>query len=104
MPEAVPCFDGVLAGEIVGGVAIVAGGNGAVAAFKPAIILLVHYMAVSARGRIVAQVRISLPVPEGVYPDADGQPETYTENHQFEDLQIHAGNCLSIIMRQYRIR
>lgn len=56
MPESIPRLYGVLAGKIMRRVAIVAGRDRVVARFKPAVVLVVHYVAVCARRGVVAQV------------------------------------------------
>ena len=66
MEEAVAGFNGVFSGEIVGRVAIVAGGGGMMAGFDPSIVLRAHGMAVGAGGGIVEEVGIAFGIQEGV--------------------------------------
>jgi hypothetical protein len=71
MPEAVRGIRRVLAEEIRWRVAVVAGGYGAVRRLQPAVLLLVHNVAVGARRVIVHQVRRAFGVNERV----DAQPD-----------------------------
>ena len=62
MPDAVLRFGQILRNESVRGVAVVAGGDGMMAAMLPAIELLAHDMAIHAGVGIVAEVRKALTV------------------------------------------
>src|SRR5215475_6672093 len=66
MPEAIRSLRRVLAEEIRGRVVVVAGGDGPVRRLQPAVVLLVHDMAVGARGRVIRQVRRALRVNKSV--------------------------------------
>jgi hypothetical protein len=74
MKKSVDCFGGIFTYKSGRGVAIVAYGYFPVAAFHPALILILHDMAVRASGSIVRHVGRSLRVTECVYADADQQP------------------------------
>src|SRR5262249_44610734 len=56
MAEGVRSLRRVLAEEVRGRVAVVAGGDGVVRRLQPAVVLLVHYVAVGARRGVVHQV------------------------------------------------
>jgi hypothetical protein len=68
--ETVAGFDGVFADEIVGRVAIVAGGGGMMAGFDPGVVLRAHRMAVGTSIGIIQEVGIALGIDEsvGAYP------------------------------------
>src|SRR5262245_40208711 len=69
MPEAVVRFYRVFSNDVVRRMAIIAGGDGAVAGFDPCVVMILHHMAVCARSRIVSEVRISFGVDESVATD-----------------------------------
>ena len=75
MPEAVRCFGVIFADSIGRRVAVVAGRNGMMARFLPAVILFPHDMTVGARTGIIAQIRITFGVNKGVQTDARRQPD-----------------------------
>ena len=75
VPEPVEGLRRVLAEEVVRRVAVVADGHGVMARLQPPVVLLVHHVAVGARGRIVRQVRAASGVDEGIEPKADEQPK-----------------------------
>jgi hypothetical protein len=56
--------------------AVVASRNGAMAGFDPAVQMVLHNVAIGAGIRIVAQIRSSLGINEGVGSDAEGQSES----------------------------
>lgn len=66
MPEPVRGFRGVLASKTRWRMAIVAGGYRPVARLDPTVVLLVHYVAIGARSRIIAQIRIPLRVDKRI--------------------------------------
>jgi hypothetical protein len=71
VPESVISLDRVFSDEVVRRVAVIAGSDRVVARFLPGIVLRLHDMAVSTRGRIVRQVGISLGVDEGICAETD---------------------------------
>jgi hypothetical protein len=89
MPETVRGFRGVFADKIVRRVTIVAGGDGVMARFLPAVVLFLHYVTVGAGRRIVAHIRVTFGVNECVNADSDGQPDRDAEHDQFDGLQFH---------------
>src|SRR5688572_17122944 len=70
----------VLAEEIVRGMAIVAGGYGAVAGLQPGVIVILHDVAVRAGLRIVGEVRAAARVDKGIPADPGREPEQHTES------------------------
>ena len=71
VPESIVSFDRVFSDEVVRRVAVIAGSNRVVARFLPGIVLRLHNMAVSTRGRIARQIGISLGVDEGISAQTD---------------------------------
>src|SRR5262245_37126153 len=82
MPEPIFGFGEILADEIVGSVAIVAGGDGVVAGFLPAVVVIAHDVAVDARCRIAAEVRKAFAVIVGVAAGAQRDPYAHAENER----------------------
>ncbi len=64
MEVAVHCLGHVFHREVVGGVAVVTRGDLPVAGLQPAVILLVHHVAVGARLRVVREIRTPARVDE----------------------------------------
>ena len=75
VPEAVVGLDGVFSEDVVGRVAVVAGGGGAMTRFQPGVVLRLHHVAVVAGRRIVGEVGISLRVNEPVAPETNQKSE-----------------------------
>src|SRR5262245_52644546 len=90
MPEAVRSLGGVFAEEARGRVAVVARGDGAMARFQPAVILLAHDVAIGARCGIIGQVRPALRVDEGVRAQSDRRADRYAENQTLKRTLFHA--------------
>ncbi len=89
MPETVRGFRIVFADCIGRRVAVVTGRGGVVARFQPTAVLLFHNMAVGARSRVVAHIRIAFRIDERIKTDTDRQAECRADNHEFDDLQAH---------------
>ena len=81
MPEAVRSLDGVFADRVVRRVAVVAGRDGVMARFLPAVVLLLHDVTIGAGARIVAHVGIALGIDERVKTDADCQTKCDSDNN-----------------------
>ena len=90
MPKTVRSLGGVLTDKIGWRMTIVAGGDGLVAGFLPAVILVVHNMTVCTSHRIVAHVRISLCVNEREQTNADGKSDSDSYNYEFDRLERHS--------------
>src|SRR6185295_4617171 len=73
--DAVPGLGPVLADQVVRHVAVVADGHRVVASLQPAVVLLVHDMAVRAGPGVVGEVRPAFRVPERVGPESQYQPD-----------------------------
>src|SRR5690349_10002105 len=71
VPEAVLRLAGVFAREIVRRVTVVAGGDGVMARLLPAVVMFTHDVAIGARGGIIAEIRTTLAIPEGVPSEAE---------------------------------
>ena len=91
MPKAVRGLCVIFPDEIMRRVAIVAGRNGVMARFLPAVVLLVHYVTIGARAGVVAQIGISLRIHERVHPDPRGQTDRDTDNDEFYETDRHTG-------------
>ena len=83
MPETVCSLCVVFSHEIVGRVTIVAGSNGMMTRFLPAVVLLVHNMAVSARSWIITQVRITFGINERIKANSQRQTNGNANDYQF---------------------
>jgi hypothetical protein len=70
MPKTVPSLRRILSDHIRRRVAVVTGSYRFMARFQPAIVLVVHYVAVSTGGRIVAQIGCTFAIPERVQTNA----------------------------------
>lgn len=92
MPEAVRGFRVVFPDCIGRRVTVVAGGDGVMAGFLPTVVLLLHYVAVSAVSRIVAQVRIAFGIDERINADSESQPESDADDAEFDGVQVHLKN------------
>ena len=79
--ETVGGLDGVLAGEIVRRMAVIAHGDGVMTALYPSGVVILHDMAVCAGFRIIGEVGVSPGVNEGVETEADEQTEQDTEGY-----------------------
>jgi hypothetical protein len=90
MPETVIGFAGVFQDEIVRRVAIIADGDTVMARFDPGIEMVLHNVAIGARGRIVREVRTALRINERVGPDADGKPHDSPCNDHSGDGGVHS--------------
>ncbi len=86
MPKTVGGLCVVFADEIMRRVAIVAGRDRMMARLLPAVVLLIHYVAVGTRRWIIAQVGITLRVNERVHADAGGQTDGNSHDREFEHL------------------
>ena len=79
MPEAVIGLRPVFAKEVVRRVAIVAGRHRTVTGLHPGIIIILHDVAVSARFRVVREIRPAAGVNEGIATDSCRQPKQHAE-------------------------
>src|SRR4051794_6982847 len=79
MEEAVGGLDGVLTGEIMRSVAVVARGSRVMATLNPGSVVIAHDMAVRTGFRIVGEVGVSLGVNEGIEAEADKEAEENAE-------------------------
>src|SRR5206468_2658 len=66
VPEAVLSLDQILGDQVMGYMAVIAGGVGVMTGLLPAVVLVAHDVAVDARLGVVAQVRKALGVVDGV--------------------------------------
>ncbi len=89
MPKTVGGFNGVFAENIVRRVTVVASGDGVMARFLPAVILLLHNVAIGARVRIIAHIRITLRINKRIKADSDSKAGGDTENDKFNSLHPH---------------
>lgn len=78
MPEAVIRFDRVLSEDVVGRVAVIAGGCDAMARLQPGVVLRSHHVAIGAGCRIVGEVGVALRVDKGIatQPDPNTTPRS----------------------------
>lgn len=83
VPKAVRGLCIVFANEVMRRMTIVARSDSMMARFLPAVVLLVHYVTVCTRARIVAQVGISFCINERVHSDARGQSDRNTYDREF---------------------
>lgn len=90
MPKAVSGLGHIFSDGVMWCMAIVAGGNGLMAGFLPAIVLLIHDMAIRTAGGIIAQIRIALGIPEGIYTSSNRYANGNTDDNKFEYLRIHS--------------
>src|SRR5678815_1188518 len=81
MAEAVVGLGHPLGEPVRGKMAVDAGGGVAMAALEPAVVLLVHDVAVDARSRIGREVGEALGVAEGEGADPDRDPDEASEGH-----------------------
>jgi hypothetical protein len=89
MPETVRGLCVIFPDEVVRRVAVVAGGDGVMARFLPAVILLVHHVAVGARARIVAQIRVPFSVNKRVRTDPRRQPDSDPDDDPLDQIYRH---------------
>jgi len=89
MPKAVRGFRVIFSDCIGRRMTVVTGGDGVMARFLPAVVLLLHYVAISAVSRIVAHIRIAFGIDERINGDTDRQPDADSENREFNSLQSH---------------
>lgn len=89
MPESVRRLCIVLSDRIVRRVTVVAGRDITMTGFDPAVVLFVHDVAVSACGRIVAEVGIALGVKECVNSNAKNKPDTNAGNYKLYRSKPH---------------
>jgi hypothetical protein len=89
MPKAVPRLCRVFPDHVGRRVTVVAGGDGLVARLLPAVVLVVHYVAVGTRSRVVAKIGSSLPVPKCKQTNPDRQPKSNAHNDQPEQVEAH---------------
>ena len=66
VPESVVRFDGVLADEVVGRVAVVAGGGGVVTRLQPGVVLRAHDVTIDTGFGVVGEIGITLGVDKRV--------------------------------------
>ena len=79
MPEAVIGLRPVFANEVVGRVAIVAGGYRTVTGLQPGIIIILHDVAVRTRLRVVREIRPTAGVDEGIAANSCRQTKQHAE-------------------------
>lgn len=79
MQESAFRFYEILGNERLGRMAIIARGDGVVARLLPAVVLVVHDMAILARCRIIRQIRRALTIPERVASGGEEEAEQYDE-------------------------
>src|SRR5215472_15084077 len=70
---------GVLANQVMGRMAVVAGSRGTMAGFEPGAVLILHHMAIGTGSRVVREVGIALRVNKRVEPEAQGCAQEYSE-------------------------
>lgn len=75
MEETIGGFDRVFSDQVMRSVAIVALGNRTVAAVDPSGVVVLHYMTIGARFRIVGQVGVAPGVHECVQAESDQHAE-----------------------------
>ena len=97
VPEPVVGFDPVLAEEVVGGVAIVADGDGAVTGFKPGVVVILHDVAVGAGFWIVGKIRSPLGVNEGERTDSTSDTDRSANNDPFNCARFHPPDKVALV-------
>lgn len=83
MPKSVRSLGVILAEEIMRRMAVITGCGGMVAGLLPSVELVVHYVTIGARRRVVAHVRIPLPVPKRINPDPNRKAQADSEQDEF---------------------
>lgn len=83
VPKPVGSLGVILAEKVVRRMAIVTCCDSLMARFGPAVILLVHHVAIGARLRVIAEIRSTFRVPESINTNACGKADTDAENGQF---------------------
>ena len=86
MPKTVRGFGVVFPQNIGRRMTIVAGRRRVMTRFLPAVVLLLHNVAVGARHRVVAHIRIAFRIDERINADADCQSECDTDDAEFDFL------------------
>jgi len=94
MPEAVVGFHRILPENIVGSVAIVAGGRRAMAGFQPGIILGAHHMTIRAGSRVIGEIGITLGVNEGEAAEPDHQAQGHAEQQGIAKRGAHSSRMV----------
>ena len=89
MPKAIRRLGGVFADQARWRVAIVAGRHRTMRRFQPAVILLVHHMAIGARSRVVSQIRSAFGVNKGVNAHARSQAHQRRQNQSAKNTDVH---------------
>ena len=89
MPKSVGGFGGVFPHQARRRVAIVAGGDRAMRRLQPAVVLLVHNVAIGARSRIVGQIGVALGVHERVGADPNCDPNQASHNDVSQGAEFH---------------
>lgn len=89
VPEPVRCLSSIFADKVMRGVAVVADGNCAMAAFNPGIVIVIHHMAICACGGVVRHVRIASGIDEGEYAYTYGEPGDNPESENAKLVRSH---------------
>ena len=89
VPETVLRLGGILAHKIRRGVTIVAGRHTPMARLDPAIVLLLHDVAIHARLGIVGEIRRALGVDEGVSTHAKRESHYRAKNNSSDGFAFH---------------
>jgi hypothetical protein len=80
VPEAVIGLDIIFAEKVVWRVAVITGGDRAMARLHPSIKLFSHDMTVGAGRRVIGQIRPALGIKESVAADTEPEPQNDSEN------------------------
>ena len=89
VPEAIVGFGDVFADDVVGCVAVVACGNGAVAGLEPAIIMLLHDVAVCAGVGIVGEIGSALGIDESIAANPAREAYHAPQDQPFDHARSH---------------
>ena len=92
MPETVICFHPVFSEEIVGSMAIVAGGDGTMTGLNPGIEMILHDVAIGAGLGITGEVGATLGVNERERTNPTGDTDRSSNNDAFDRARSHPQN------------
>ena len=95
MPEAVIGFHGILAENVVGRMAVIAGGGRAVAGFQPGIVLRPHHMTIRASFGVVREIGVPLGVDKGKSAEPDQQAQRDAEQQGIAKRGVHSSRMVS---------
>ena len=89
VPESVIGLYGVLPDDVVGSMAVVAGGDGMMTGFHPGVILRLHYVAVGAGRGTICEVGISFGVNKGIGAQTNRDAKEQSGRNSGDDCTLH---------------